>query len=92
MQTVEVPASRRVTIDVPPEIPIGTMRLVIQFPLQEDMQTAAIPQENKGQLNSEAFRQALRRAHGAWKDNPWTNHLDDINTMRDEWEQRNQHG
>ena len=83
-QTIEVPASHRITLEIPPQIPVGTTRLVIQFPFKEDTQTATVPQEVKGQLNNEAFRQALRRAHGAWKDNPWMNHLSDVNSMRNE--------
>jgi len=54
-----------------------------------DVKTVTVPQEEKGQLSNAAFRQALRCAQGAWKDNPWTNHLDDVNAMRDEWGQRN---
>ena len=88
-QTVEIPENRKVTIDIPSDIPVGTIRLVIQFPFTENAQKAAVPMEAKGQLNNEAFRQALRRAHGAWKDNPWMNHLSDVNSMRNEWEQRN---
>ena len=91
-QTVDIPESRRLTIEVPREVPTGKTRLVIQFPSEENTQTVAVQQEAKGQLNNEAFRQALRRAHGAWKDNPWTNHLDDVTAMRDEWEQRKQYG
>ena len=91
-QTVDIPESRRITLEVPREVPTGKTRLVIQFPFQEDIQPKDIPQEAKGQLNNEDFRQALCRAHGAWKDNPWTNHLADINAIRDEWGQRNQHG
>jgi len=87
-QTVEIPASHRLTIDVPREIPTGKVQVVIQFPVRDEVYNA-VPQEAKGQMNNEAFRQALRRAHGAWKDNPWKNHLDDINAMRNEWEQRN---
>jgi len=37
---------------------------------------------------NDAFRQALRRAYGAWKDNPWTDCVEDIRAMRDEWEHR----
>ena len=32
-QTVDIPASRRVTLDVPPEIPEGKMRIIVQFPI-----------------------------------------------------------
>ena len=84
-QTVEIPASRQITLEVPREVPAGKARVVIQFPVRDEAHTA-VPQEAKGQMSNEAFRQALRRAHGAWKNNPWKNHLDDVNAMRDEWE------
>ena len=93
-QTVEIPASRRLTLKIPDEVPAGRARVLIQFPFREDAQTEdqmfgeAVPPEAKGQINNEAFRRALSRAYGAWKDNPWTNHLDDINAMRDEWDHR----
>ena len=89
-QTVEIPNSRRITFEVPKEVPAGRARVIIQFPVREDTQAdVTIPPEAKGQMNNEAFRQVLRNAYGAWKDNPWTNHLEDVNAMRDEWEQRN---
>ena len=72
-QTVEIPASHRLTIDVPREIPTGRAQVVIQFPVRDEAYTA-VPQEAKGQMNNDAFRQAIRRAQGAWKDNPWKNH------------------
>ena len=87
-QTVDIPESRRITIDVPKEVPMGKTRLVIQFPSQDDTQRESIPLDARGQLGNEAFRQALQSAQGAWKDNPWINHLSDVNAMRDEWEQR----
>ena len=83
-QIVEVPANRRVTIEIPSDIPVGSTRLVIQFPFQGDTQIDTVSMDAKGQLSNEAFRQALRSAHGAWKDNPWTNHLDDVNSIRNE--------
>ena len=84
-QTVDIPASHRLTIDVPREIPTGRTQVVIQFPVRDEAHTD-VPQEAKGQMDNEAFRQALRRSHGAWKNNPWKNHLEDVNAMRDEWE------
>jgi len=87
-QTVEIPASHRLTIDVPREVPDGQARIIIQFPISDKVNTT-VPQEAKGQINNEIFRQALRRAQGAWKNNPWKNHLNDVNAMRDEWEQHN---
>ena len=91
-QTIEISANRR-TINVPWEIPAG--EVIIAFtPVTaknhaDHAKTITVPQDEKGQLSNEAFRQAIRRAQGAWKNNPWTNHLDDVNAMRDEWEQRN---
>lgn len=32
-QTVEIPANHRLTIEVPPEIPEGKTRVIIQFPV-----------------------------------------------------------
>jgi len=93
-QTVEIPASRRFMLEVPEEVPAGTARVIIQFSSPKDLQTVSqisvepVPPEAKGQINNEAFRRALSRAYGAWKDNPWTDHLEDINAMRDEWEHR----
>ena len=93
-QTVEIPTSHRLTIEIPDDVPTGRAQVLIQFPVREDVQTAgqgsceAVPLEARGQSSNEAFRNALRRAYGAWKDNPWTNHLEDINAMRDEWEHR----
>jgi len=81
-QTVEIPVSHRLIIDVPREVHDGQARIIIQFPVSDKAYTA-VPQDAKGQINNEAFRQALRRAHGAWKDNPWKNHLNDVNAMRE---------
>ena len=88
-QTVEIPPNRRLFVDVPPEVPIGSAHLIIKFPIQEDEQNCnTVMPEAKGRISNEAFRNALHRAYGAWKDNPWTNHLKDVNAIRDEWEHR----
>jgi hypothetical protein len=88
-RTVEVPVSRRITIDVPPQTPTGA-RVIIQFPVREETKSGNdVPPEAIGQTGNDEFRNALRSASGAWKDNPWKNHLEDINTMRDEWAQHN---
>jgi hypothetical protein len=86
-KTVEIPADHRLVIDVPPEVPAGRAQIIIQFPVQDEPYSA-VPPDEKGKMSSPAFREALRRAYGAWKDNPWTNHIEDINAMRDEWEER----
>jgi hypothetical protein len=89
-QTVKIPADGRFTFEIPPQKQAGMARVIIQFPVREDGQTdESIPLEAKGQTSNEAFRNALRRVNGAWKDNPWANHIEDVNAIRDEWEQRN---
>jgi hypothetical protein len=35
-QTVEIPADRRLTIDVPQEVPTGQTSVIIQFPFLEE--------------------------------------------------------
>jgi hypothetical protein len=39
-QTVEIPASHRLVIDVPPEVPAGKTRVVIQFPMHTSAELA----------------------------------------------------
>ncbi|MDR0599056.1 MAG: hypothetical protein LBG84_03105 [Treponema sp.] len=51
-QTVTIPPSRRLTIDVPPEIPGRTARVIIQFP--------DAPDAGRGGRLSERFVGALR--------------------------------
>jgi len=90
-QTVDIPENRRLVIEVPHEVPAGKARLYIQFPVQQDAQTGGtVPAETKGQISNDAFRNALSRAQGAWKDNPWLNHLEETRAMREEWAHRNQ--
>jgi len=101
-QTVRILPNSR-TIEIPREIPAGEV-IVAFTPVSAknyaDMRTnnpeqsinpktITVPQDDKGQLSNEAFRQSLRYAQGAWKNNPWSNHLEDVNAIRDEWEQRN---
>ena len=89
-QTIEIPANRRITLEVPPEVPAGSAHITIVFPVREDkpMSSTVMP-EAKGCIDNETFRNALCRAYGAWKEKPWTTHLDDVNAMRDEWGHRN---
>ena len=84
-QTVDIPVSRRLIIEVPREIPAG--RAILAFtPVPAEDET--LPDEARGQSWNEAFRRALRRAYGAWADKPWENAAEDINAMRDEWDHR----
>jgi hypothetical protein len=93
-QTVEIPASHQLTLDIPREVPVGRAQVIIQFPVRESVQATdrgsgeTIPLEARGQSKNEAFRNAIKNAYGAWKDNPWTNHFEDVNAMRDEWGHR----
>jgi hypothetical protein len=34
-QTVDIPASRRLVIDVPREVPVGLTNIIIQFPVKQ---------------------------------------------------------
>ena len=34
-QTVEIPANRHITLQVPREVPMGTTTIIIQFPIKE---------------------------------------------------------
>jgi hypothetical protein len=82
-QTVEIPASHRLTIEVPPEVPAGRTILTLT-PACE-----VVPSAARGQSKSEAFRNALRHAYGAWQEKPWENALADIRAIREEWGHRN---
>jgi preprotein translocase subunit SecA len=83
-QTIEISASRQITLDIPREVPEGRARVIIQFPVHEEV----IPPDTRGQINNESFRNTLRHAYGAWQDNPWENHVEDVNIIRDEWAHR----
>jgi hypothetical protein len=89
-QTVEIPASHRLTIEVPPEIPAGTAILAFTAVPAGDkaLPSEALRDEERGQSRNEAFRRALRRAYGAWADKPWENAAADIDALRDEWGHR----
>jgi hypothetical protein len=82
-KTVDIPASCRLVIEVPHEIPAGRAILALT-PLPAG--DGGLPDEARGQSRNEAFRRALRRAYGAWTDKPWENAAEDINAMRYEWD------
>ena len=46
-QTVDIPVDRRLTIEVPREIPFGKVKIVIQFPADENAATTALTAKNK---------------------------------------------
>ena len=80
-KTVRILANSR-TVEIPREIPAG--EVIIAF-TPVSAKNHADQEINKPEQSISA---ALRRAQGAWKNNPWTNHLEDVNTMRNEWDQR----
>jgi hypothetical protein len=44
-QTIDVPASRRLTLEIPPEIPIGKVILTLT-PAQDDSSADALPEQD----------------------------------------------
>jgi len=52
-QTVEIPADRRLIIDVPPQVPTGRTDVIIQFPVQEDAQLLeeSLPIDKSGKIH-----------------------------------------
>jgi hypothetical protein len=124
-QTVDIPASRRLTIEVPREIPMGRVMLAFtpvpagdetpagneaailaeearirelsgKYPVHvcstlAEAETAMASQNTpKGR---EAFKQMLKRTHGAFKDGKaWGKGVDvdaKIRALRDEWDSGN---
>ncbi|GHU06148.1 hypothetical protein FACS1894147_12890 [Spirochaetia bacterium] len=79
-KTIENPASYRITVDVPREMPVGPV--VLTFTPAAVREKAAVPEDARGQSNSDDFRRGLRRAYGAWEANPWENCIEDIRAMR----------
>ena len=50
-KTVDIPADRRITIEVPPQIPTGRTNVIIQFPFSEDTQPKyTIPRDSNGEI------------------------------------------
>ena len=64
-QIVDVPANRRVFIDVPSEIPVGKTQVVIQFPIRENEQSAAVPKKGNKKIGMtrEQLDEFLKNAH-----------------------------
>jgi len=48
-QTVEIPADRRLTIDIPREVPTGRTSIILQFPDRKETQPSK-PVLNNGKL------------------------------------------
>jgi hypothetical protein len=56
-QTVEIPASRRIFLDLPLEFPVGQAKVEIKVSLAEELT-----------VNSDVFAPDLQDAFGIWKD------------------------
>jgi hypothetical protein len=84
-QMVEISADHRLHLDIDlPESAGGKATVIVHFPVQED-QTA----EKTGYSTEwERTLAVLKRAQGAWKDNPWKNYMEDLHAMRSEWDHR----
>ncbi|MDR3146823.1 MAG: hypothetical protein LBU00_00430 [Treponema sp.] len=80
-QIIEIPADRHVTL--PPDVPTGPARLILQFP-----DRGTLPEEARGQNKHPAFRAALRQAQGAWADKPWEDSVAAVRALREEWTHR----
>ena len=61
--TVDIPANRRITIEVPPQIPTGRTNVIIQFPVSEDTQpknTISSNSDGKICLTNETINEMLK--------------------------------
>jgi hypothetical protein len=103
-QTVYIPADRRLTLDVPREVPAG--RVVLTFTPAGDGAVkdseywrTASPAELDAEIERRRghpvtdedelnLLRGILRAQGAWKDKPWKNCIEDIRAMREEWAHR----
>jgi len=63
-QTVKVPADRRITLEVPREVPIGETTIIIQFPVREipEKKRMMSPEEEKAAINRIADRLKVEMA------------------------------
>lgn len=64
-QTIEIPASRRIYIDLPPQIPLGTARIAINIqecPCVDEIEAFS----DEHEATEFATRLAKRTIHEAW--------------------------
>jgi len=66
-QTVEIPVSHRLTIDVPHEIPSGRTSIIIQFPEKKEEKTEShltpIIKDGKTKFSKKELENFLQNAH-----------------------------
>ena len=60
-QTVEIPADRRITVEVPREVPIGAVNVIIKFPVKEGAQPKA--ESKKICMTKKELDEFLKNAH-----------------------------
>jgi hypothetical protein len=70
-QTIEIPADRRIYIDLPLEFPVGKATV--------EATVIPVPESDR-----ERLRKICRQTYGAWAANPWTDHLMDIHETWDD--------
>jgi hypothetical protein len=59
-QTIDIPVNRRITIEVPPQIPTGRTNVIIQFPVPAETQSEeTIPKDSKIRLTKEMIDEML---------------------------------
>jgi hypothetical protein len=67
-QTVEIPANRRLKLDleIPREVPIGRTNVIIQIPVNEDSQSATMPKaaaNKKISMTRQELDEFLKNSH-----------------------------
>jgi len=63
-QTVEIPADRRLTIDIPREVPTGRTNILIQFPDKKEVQPLTpIIKDGKTKFSKKELDDFLKNAH-----------------------------
>jgi hypothetical protein len=96
-QTVEVPADHRLILEIPREVPVGTVRVLFQFPAEDRETGVSLDAEIERRLGRPPASKeeraewakwletmgTIRQAHGAWRANPWVNALEEIRAERD---------
>jgi hypothetical protein len=94
-RTVNIPADRRLTVDIPLEVPTGTTSVVLSFP-QEGTSEAESPAREPWiplvswlqKRREERFRRAVMRVAGCLANSPAFegDAVEVIRKMRDEWD------
>jgi hypothetical protein len=97
-QMVEIPADRQLKFTIPEYAPLGKARVILVFPADQADNTEIphprfssleeLEAEFEKQHTPEAraeFHETMKKYHGAWKDQPWKDCVNDIRKMRSGW-------